>query len=80
MPTNSVIRMNPSQARTMRALRASGGRKAGTPSDTASTPVSAAQPEEKARSTRKSDRSWVTARSAVGGGGVSHPATHRTKP
>ena len=63
MPTNRVIRMMPSQARTVRALRASGGRKAGTPSETASTPVRAAQPEEKARSTRKSVRSWVAARS-----------------
>ena len=34
------------------ALRDSGGLKAGTPFEIASTPVSAVQPEEKARSTR----------------------------
>jgi hypothetical protein len=50
----SEMRMMPSHASTTRAFFASGGLKAGTPSETASTPVSAAQPEAKARRTRKS--------------------------
>ena len=66
MPRNSVIRMTPSQASTTRALCASGGLKAGTPSETASTPVSAAQPEAKARRSRKSP----TPSSPGGCGGV----------
>ena len=66
----------------MRALRASGGWNAGTPSETASTPVSAAQPEAKARSTRKSVRSWRhrAGGSRRGGGTRSHPNSQRTIP
>ena len=46
------MRMMPSQVSTTRALWASGGLKAGTPSETASTPVRAAHPEAKARRIR----------------------------
>ena len=53
MPTKSTIRMRPRTARTCRAFCASGVRNAGTPSDTASIPVSAAHPEANARSARK---------------------------
>ena len=49
-----MIRIAPSQVSTMRALWASGGLNAGTPSETASTPVRAVQPEENARRIRKS--------------------------
>ena len=40
----------------VRALRHSGGLKAGTPSETASTPVSATAPDEKARRTSSRPR------------------------
>ncbi len=77
----SEIRMTPSHASTMRAFFASGGLKAGTPSETASTPVSAAQPEAKARSTRNRVRSWVgamTARAACAA--ASQPKAQRITP
>ena len=45
--------MPPSMASVVAALRLFGTRKAGTPLLIASTPVSAAQPEEKARRRRK---------------------------
>ena len=48
-PTNMTIAMTPMSVRVRAALRALGARKAGTPLLMASTPVSAVQPEEKAR-------------------------------
>src|SRR5438128_2231380 len=54
IPRNRVIRIAPSHVRTTRAFWASGRLNAGTPSETASTPVSAVQPEENARRIRKS--------------------------
>ncbi len=81
MPMKRLIRMTPSQVSTVRALRASGGRKAGTPSETASTPVSAAQPEAKARSTRNTVSSWpISAEAGRGSGTPSQPNSQRTKP
>jgi hypothetical protein len=53
MPANIVVASSPMISSVPAALALLGGRKAGTPLDTASTPVSAVQPEAKARSTRK---------------------------
>ena len=53
MPRNSVAKIAAAQTSVIRALRHSGGLKAGTPSEIASTPVSAAAPELKARRMRK---------------------------
>jgi hypothetical protein len=53
MPTNIVIAKAPMIASVAAALRLFGGSKAGTPFDTASTPVSAVQPDANARSARK---------------------------
>ena len=82
MPMNRVMRMAPSQTSTVRAFLDSLGLKAPTPSDTASTPVSAVQPEAKARRMRKMETSCMPASttSREGGSGVSHPNIHRTKP
>ena len=56
--------MSAAQVRVVRALRHSGGLKAGTPSEMASTPVSATAPCEKARRMRKSPSAWVLSCSA----------------
>ena len=66
------------------ALRTLGLRNAGTPFETASTPVSAEQPLENARSTRRITAAWVrlsacTANSALEAIGGS-PASVRTSP
>ncbi len=53
MPQNMVTASTPIRARVVAAFFDLGLRKAGTPLLIASTPVSAAQPEEKARSSRK---------------------------
>lgn len=53
MPQNMVTASTPIIAKVVAALRDLGLRKAGTPLLIASTPVSAAQPEENARSSRK---------------------------
>ena len=52
---NSVIAMAPSNASVVAALRDFGLRNAGTPLLIASTPVSAALPDENARATRKTN-------------------------
>ena len=49
MPTNRIANSTAAQVRVVRALRHSGTLNAGTPSETASTPVSATAPDEKAR-------------------------------
>ena len=54
IPLNMVIASTPSRASVVAALRLFGGRNAGTPLAIASMPVSAVQPEEKARSAKKS--------------------------
>src|SRR2546427_585041 len=54
IPRNRVIRIAPSHVRTTRAFWASGRLNAATPSETASTPVSAGEPEENAGRIRKS--------------------------
>ena len=54
-PQNSPARIVPVHVSTRAALRASGGRKAGTPFEMASTPDSAMAPDEKARISRNSD-------------------------
>ncbi len=81
IPRKSVTRIAPSHTRTARAFCASGARKAGTPSETASIPVSAAQPEAKARSARNRVRSAVPVSSAGPAAGVpAAPSSHRTPP
>ena len=82
MPMNSTMRMTPSQTSTVRALRDSGGSKAGTPSDTASTPVSAVQPEAKARRMRKREAACRPSAATSGRGGtpISQPNAQRAKP
>ena len=52
IPANIVIASTPISSSVAAALELLGGRNAGTPFDTASTPVSAVQPEAKALRTR----------------------------
>ena len=54
-----VIAMAPSRKRVVAAFLLFGLRNAGTPLEIASTPVSAAQPEENARASRKIIATWV---------------------
>ena len=61
MPTKRPISTAPSNTSTCRAFWASGGRKAGTPFETASIPVRATQPDAKARSIRNRVSSWAPA-------------------
>ena len=49
MPLNMAMEIRPSSSRVVAAFFDLGGRNAGTPFDTASIPVSAVVPEEKAR-------------------------------
>ena len=53
---------------TLAAFLGAGGRNAGTPSVTASTPVSAVQPEEKARRIRNAVIAWPASFQLSGGG------------
>ena len=81
MPTNRTIRIRPSAASTWRAFCASGVRKAGTPSDTASIPVRAAQPDANARSARnRVSASMPRGAAPATTGGATSPPSHRTKP
>ncbi len=82
MPTNRTIRITPRAASTWRAFCASGVRKAGTPSDTASIPVSAAHPDANARSARNSVRASMPrgAAAAAPGAGPTPPPSHWTNP
>src|SRR6185437_6415960 len=71
MPTSMVMAMMPSSSSVVAALRLLGFLNAGTPLEMASTPVSAAQPEENARNNRNAMAapanacSWVMVRSAL---------------
>ena len=67
MPRNREPRINAITVNVVRALTASGGLKAGTPSDMASVPVRAVEPEEKARSTRSKLKPCVAAICVSGG-------------
>ena len=60
MPRNIVIASPPIRARVVAAFLLLGSLKAGTPLAIASTPVSAVQPEENARSTKKASPSPVS--------------------
>ena len=80
MPMNSVTRITPSQASTMRAFFASGGLNAGTPSDTASTPVRAVHPWANARRRKNVVTACAPAGTRSGGGGSSQPKSQRTYP
>ena len=55
MPTNIVMAVRPSNSSVVAALRLLGGLNAGTPFAIASTPVSAAQPDENVRTSRNAN-------------------------
>ncbi len=59
MLSSIVTARVPSSSRVVAALRLFGLRKAGTPLEIASTPVSAAHPEENARASRKTSATVV---------------------
>ncbi len=59
MPANITIAVAPIATRVLAALALLGFRKAGTPLEMASTPVSAVQPEEKARRAKNTSASPV---------------------
>ena len=59
MPTSMTIEMPPSSSSVVAAFLLFGGLNAGTPLEIASTPVSAAQPEENARTSRKAKAKLV---------------------
>lgn len=87
MPQNMVTASRPMAASVLAAFLDLGLRKAGTPLEMASTPVSAAQPEEKARSSRKTRAKpaspWCSAlisKSAVGAFMVSSRTNPRKAP
>jgi len=87
MPTSMVTATTPSMNRVVAAFRLFGARKAGTPLEIASTPVSAAQPEEKLRSSRNaiahpvvSLHSAAMTRSALGARRSWPSSTTRTSP
>ncbi len=65
MPPSMVIAIPPSRARVVAAFLLFGSRNAGTPFEIASTPVSAAQPDEKARAS--STTMAIPARSSKNG-------------
>ena len=68
MPRKRVPKTTAAQVSVVRALRHSGFSKAGTPSEIASTPVSATAPELNERRMSSSDSTW----SAAGGLDVVH--------
>ena len=83
MPRNMVMAMVPMMARVSAAFLACGRRKAGTPFEMASTPVSAVEPEEKARRMTNSPMGPATlASSAAGaiGSADGQPPRHRKSP
>ncbi len=59
MPTSITIAIEPSSSSVVAAFLLFGGLNAGTPLEIASTPVSAAQPEEKVRNSRKMNAKLV---------------------
>ena len=69
-----VIAIAPSRSSVVAAFLLFGRRKAGTPLEIASTPVSAAQPEEKARASRNSSANVVSDPSRPGAGSMSRSA------
>ena len=58
IPRNRIPKTIAAQVSVVRAFFHSGGLKAGTPSETASTPVRATAPCEKARRIRNSPSAW----------------------
>src|SRR5690242_13431370 len=80
-PRNSVIAITAIAVSVRAALRDCGGRKADTPFEIASTPVSAADPDANALSTR--NRATVPAPAAIGCGATAcghEPAAHLATP
>ncbi len=84
-----VMAISPSSSRVVAALRLLGLRNAGTPLLIASTPVSAAQPEENARARRNMSATWLSGSSHPGWGRITRwalsargrsPATSRISP
>jgi hypothetical protein len=82
IPTNIAIDMTAIATSVCAALRLSGGRKAGTPFETASTPVSAVQPFENAVSSTKSGSIVLPVASGCSGGATSEsvPKKYRYAP
>src|SRR4051794_24744184 len=81
MPTNMVIESTAIVTMVAAALLASGGLKAGTPFDTASTPVIAVQPFEKAvRSRNRVSGEPAVARGDATCTGITVPASTRHVP
>ncbi len=74
MLRNIVTAIAPSRNSVVAALRLLGLRKAGTPLEMASTPVRAAQPDEKARASRKIIAAWLTSPSYPGAGWITRSA------
>ncbi|OGL04310.1 MAG: hypothetical protein A3I03_05740 [Candidatus Rokubacteria bacterium RIFCSPLOWO2_02_FULL_68_19] len=74
-----LARMTAIHPRVIAALRDSGGLNAGMPFEMASVPVSATQPEEKARSTRNQVRAVVAGGAPVLSG-WRPPQSSRTRP
>ena len=74
MPTNIVISRATIQVSMVRALRHSTGLNAGTALETASTPVIAVAPEEKARSTSRAFTASVVGSRGGGSGWKPRPA------
>ena len=72
--------MPPSARSTRRAVRASGARNAGTPSETASIPVIAAHPDEKARRARKAVSASAPCAGTGGTRAVAVPRSHWSPP
>ena len=83
-PANIVIAIEPISTSVVCALRTFGCRKAGTPLETASTPVRAEQPLENARRISRMSAAWLrssacTANCALSAIGAS-PSIQRTSP
>src|SRR6185436_3191912 len=82
IPMNIVIARTAIATSVAAALRLSGGLNAGTPFETASTPVSAVHPFEKAVSSTNKGSSVVPGGSGCAGGGTGWivPVKYRTAP
>ena len=83
IPRKIVPKNRPIRIRTRWALRGSGGLKAGTPFDTASVPVNATEPDEKARKDEEDAERLGLLRGEPRGGSVvlgHRPVTYRNRP
>ena len=79
MPRNIVIASTAMMTIVAAALRASGGLNAGTPFETASTPVMAVHPFENARSSSSSVSGWpIDCIGSIGSTGITAPVRRAT--